>query len=74
MYGVLVPGHDGRAGCAALLLDPAIPAFDWTGYVDHITKNLPRYAVPLFLRLTKEIKLTGNNSASFIVNFRTTEA
>ena len=27
----------------------------------HATKKLPRYAVPLFLRVTKELKATGNN-------------
>ena len=33
VYGVLVPGHDGRAGCAALQLDPE-HSFDFKAFLD----------------------------------------
>ena len=66
VYGVQIPHHDGRAGCAALQLEPA--AVSGKGiqlYVEdvakHATKRLPKYAVPLFLRLVKEMDRTGTN-------------
>ncbi|KKA29666.1 hypothetical protein TD95_001368, partial [Thielaviopsis punctulata] len=52
VYGVVVPGHEGRAGCAAILLDPAHKAtFDWTGFLQHLKSQLPSYAIPVFVRL-----------------------
>jgi len=35
-------------------------AFDFSALANHLTKTLPRYAVPLFIRLTDGITLTGN--------------
>ena len=78
IYGVLVPGHEGRAGCAAVMLDEsALPKNDGTdekanalalpsqsvlrSLAAHCTSNLPRFAVPLFLRLTKQMHTTGTN-------------
>ncbi|KAI9640231.1 hypothetical protein NHQ30_011281 [Ciborinia camelliae] len=29
VYGVQLPSHDGRAGCAAVFIDPSINNFDW---------------------------------------------
>ena len=68
VYGVSVPGHEGRAGCAAILLTPdsLLP----TGEVKEdvleslatwCTNSLPNYGVPLFLRVVKEVVATGNN-------------
>ncbi len=56
VYGVSVPGMDGRAGMAALVVDPA---FDPAGLAQAIGRNLPAYAVPIFLRLTPEMEVTG---------------
>ncbi|KXT13554.1 hypothetical protein AC579_1405 [Pseudocercospora musae] len=55
VYGVTVPGHEGRAGCAALHLEnlnDATPAF-FQDLLAHARKNLPKYAVPVFLRIVK---------------------
>ncbi|CAN9404520.1 unnamed protein product [Alternaria alternata] len=62
VYGTLVPRHDGRAGCVALrLADGVIPdTFDWKALLDYSRSKLPRYAVPLFLRLVKEASNTDN--------------
>jgi fatty-acyl-CoA synthase len=49
VYGVAVPGHDGRAGMAALVIDPT--AFDLGVAHRFIADHLPSYARPLFVRI-----------------------
>jgi fatty-acyl-CoA synthase len=56
VYGVAVPGHDGRAGMAALL---ARPGFDPAALWSLLEAGLPRYARPVFLRLLREVDMTG---------------
>ncbi|MEJ8570266.1 long-chain-acyl-CoA synthetase [Microbaculum marinum] len=56
VYGVAVEGHDGRAGMAALVADEDL---DLNGLLEHINSQLPAYARPLFLRIRKEIEVTG---------------
>lgn len=67
VYGVQIPNHDGRAGCAALLLkditspDTAVPE-KVLGSIAKIAHNgLPKYAVPIFLRVVTSVMATGNN-------------
>lgn len=48
-------GHDGRACCAALSIDPAVrSSFDFEAFLSHSQKILPKYAVPLFLRFVED--------------------
>ena len=54
VYGVTVPGHDGKAGMAAL---ETIADFDLSGLRAHLSA-LPAYARPLFLRLVRELAVT----------------
>lgn len=61
VYGVELPNHDGRAGCAALLLDGEPDAKLLRSLARHVDKNLPKLAVPTFLRVAKELEATGNN-------------
>ena len=61
IYGVELPGHDGRAGCAATVLDREVDNKLLASIADHVHQQLPKYAVPVFLRVTKEIQATGNN-------------
>lgn len=56
VYGVEVPGSDGRAGCAAIPSD--IP-FDPRQLAGHARKSLPKYAVPFFLRIVPAMEQTG---------------
>jgi fatty-acyl-CoA synthase len=56
VYGVTIPGRDGRAGMAAIVTDDAC---DVAGLHAHLSAQLPEYARPLFLRLQREIAVTG---------------
>jgi fatty-acyl-CoA synthase len=56
VYGVAVPGQDGRAGMAALVVDAG---FDPAGLAERAKRELPAYARPLFVRLQPEIETTG---------------
>ncbi|KAJ5612749.1 AMP-dependent synthetase/ligase [Penicillium lagena] len=52
VYGVTVPNHEGRAGCAALQISPeARQTFDYAALARFARSKLPRYAVPIFLRV-----------------------
>ena len=59
IYGVRVPGHDGRAGMAALVMHPGA-SFDPAAFWALALERLPRYAAPLFLRLAATADMTGN--------------
>ena len=59
VYGVRLPNHDGRAGCAAISIHKGAPP-DFGGLLQHLKAVLPRYAVPIFLRITDAMILTGN--------------
>ena len=51
-----MPGKDGRAGMAALTLRDSTqpPATLTPGLAKHCIKNLPAYAVPVFVRFLPE--------------------
>ncbi len=59
VYGVQVPGAGGRAGMASLVLQPDAK-FDPKAFWDLALTRLPRYAAPLFLRLSATADMTGN--------------
>ncbi|OAA81800.1 AMP-dependent synthetase/ligase [Akanthomyces lecanii RCEF 1005] len=65
VYGVELPHHDGRAGCVAVNFARHPPDADTLrGLAAHVRDSLPRYAVPLFLRVVKDIagaQTTGTN-------------
>ncbi|KAM9793557.1 long-chain fatty acid transport protein 6 isoform X2 [Syngnathus typhle] len=50
VYGVEIPGHEGRAGMAAMILKPGF-MFDGNTLFKHVVMELPTYARPVFLRL-----------------------
>ncbi len=50
VYGVTVPGYDGRAGMAAVTLDHDV---DFKALADHLSQELPSYARPVFLRIIR---------------------
>jgi fatty-acyl-CoA synthase len=56
VYGVAIPGQDGRAGMAALVVNAD---FDLDRLSDAIHRGLAAYARPLFLRILPEMEITG---------------
>ena len=61
VYGVQVPHADGRCGCAMIVPQPpATPdTLDLRALAEHVTSQLPRYAVPIFLRVAAQLSYTG---------------
>jgi len=55
VYGVTIPGTEGRAGMAAVITSQD---FDMTAFWQHLAVRLPEYARPLFLRIREEIEMT----------------
>lgn len=61
VVGVQVPHADGRCGLAAVVLAEGVTEqnVDWAGLARHAIQTLPRYAVPIFVRVVKELDYTG---------------
>jgi fatty-acyl-CoA synthase len=55
VYGVTIPGMEGRAGMAAVIIGRD---FDIVAFRQHLAARLPEYARPLFLRIREEIEMT----------------
>ena len=55
VYGVTVPGAEGRAGMAALCPGPG---FTLEALADHAVRHLPAHAAPVFLRLMDRLPTT----------------
>ena len=58
VYGVTIPGTDGRAGMASIIVEKGVEDFDFEGLLDVLRKGLPSYAIPLFIRLRTEFETT----------------
>ncbi len=58
VYGVAVPGHEGRAGMAALVVEEGW-SLDLATLRAHIAGRLPSYARPAFLRFRHDLEMTG---------------
>ncbi len=56
VYGVHVPGADGRAGMASIVSEKDV---DLPKLRSHLEKELAAYAQPLFIRVQPEIEITG---------------
>ena len=63
VYGVEIPGTDGRAGMAAIVLREGLQLqdMDIESISSHIQQNLPGYARPVFLRLLTELPTTSTH-------------
>ena len=58
VYGVEVPGADGRAGMAALTLE-ADQTFDPAEFAAFVKDQLPPFARPVFVRVQPDLEVTG---------------
>ena len=61
VYGVQLPHTDGRAGCAAITPVQGVTqwTFNFEKFAQHALAKLPRYAVPIFVRLVPETHITA---------------
>ncbi|ODV69691.1 acetyl-CoA synthetase-like protein [Hyphopichia burtonii NRRL Y-1933] len=66
VVGVRVPNHEGRAGFA--VIDPKDEYLDTTKHeevlakiYDHVNHSLPKYAVPQFIKISREIQASHNH-------------
>jgi len=60
VYGVEIPGTNGRAGMAELRLDRPHDQLDCLALYRYLNQQLPSYAIPLFLRITDHgMEMTG---------------
>ncbi|KAL0963263.1 hypothetical protein UPYG_G00351870 [Umbra pygmaea] len=57
VYGVSVPGYEGRAGMAAVVLKPE-QTLDGKKLYSHLDQSLPAYSWPWFLRIQTSIEVT----------------
>ncbi|GEM30129.1 long-chain-acyl-CoA synthetase [Nocardia neocaledoniensis NBRC 108232] len=58
VYGVDIPGTDGKAGMAAVTLHPDTE-FDGKSLAATVYQRLPVYAIPLFVRVVAELEQTS---------------
>ncbi|KAK6294100.1 hypothetical protein J4Q44_G00349300 [Coregonus suidteri] len=58
VYGVKVPGHEGRIGMAAVKLKADVE-FDSKATFQHVKTSLPSYARPRFIRIQNSLAVTG---------------
>ncbi|MBD0849955.1 long-chain-acyl-CoA synthetase [Maribacter arenosus] len=57
VYGVQIPNNDGRAGMATIVMRTD-ESCDIEVVAEHLHKELPKYAVPIFIRIKDEINFT----------------
>lgn len=58
VYGVRIPGTDGRAGMALVVIEPGA-AFEPAAYYAYAERALPPYARPVFVRIATSMDVTG---------------
>ena len=61
VYGVEMPGHDGKAGMATIVLEDGAPSVDADALSAFTSDRLPKYAIPLFVRTTAALEKTGTH-------------
>ena len=58
VYGVEIPGSEGKAGMAALTLYNS-GNFNLEEFSKFVDTSLPRYAIPVFIRIRQNLEVTG---------------
>ncbi|MFW9785513.1 MAG: AMP-binding protein, partial [Candidatus Heimdallarchaeota archaeon] len=60
VYGVEIPKTDGKAGMVCIKLTEN-KAFDIDIFSQFVKENLPKYAIPIFLRIGEKLEFTGTH-------------
>ena len=66
VYAVSVPNTDGKAGMAGIVTTNEDNTLDFKEFVSEVSKNLPPYARPLFLRIKVDRKLPVTTTHKYI--------
>jgi len=59
VHGVEIPGTEGRAGMASVKATESPENFNFSELLNLLRKNLPPYAIPMFIRVLSELKTTS---------------
>lgn len=59
VYGVKIPGHEGRCGMAALRFIDG-ETMDWKRFLVYINSRMPEHARPIFIRICKQLDHLGS--------------
>jgi citronellyl-CoA synthetase len=60
VYGVEIPNHEGKAGMAAIIFEPTV-GFKPVDISRFVIQALPKYSIPIFLRIRNHLEVTGSN-------------
>ncbi len=60
VYGVEIPNHEGKAGMAAIICNPG-DSFKQEEISRFVVQSLPKYSIPIFIRIRDHLELTGSN-------------
>lgn len=58
IYGVKVPGQEGRAGMASVVMKEG-ETFNAKAFYEFVGERLPRYAAPVFVRISSDADMTA---------------
>ena len=70
VYGVEIPGADGKAGMASIV--DTTGTLDLAALATEISTHLPSYARPLFIRILKQMDMTGKIMLRYNFTYKTT--
>ena len=59
VFGVKIPKTEGRGGMAAIVLNEGITSLDMSKFSEFVEATLPPFARPIFVRIQKELDMTG---------------
>jgi len=58
VYGVKIPGTEGRGGMVSLIAKTDLENFDFKNFAASLKRALPSYAIPIFIRFQEEFEIT----------------
>jgi citronellyl-CoA synthetase len=59
VYGVEIPGTEGRAGMTSIIATTTHEEFNFASFLKVLQNNLPKYAIPIFIRFLSELSTTS---------------